>query len=274
MWKQLTLADFSQFKLARLQLHQACQLLANVAEFFVPRRKDYSHSSFIWSNEVNGVRTEELNQDRYCIALSFPSLEISLFQDDKTIDSFPLNSLDHKTTEKKVLELLTKYQFNINSFEFKPLFEIPETPQAKGEPYLLDNQAVFTELEHYYSNANLLLSRISEEYGSSEVRCWPHHFDIATLLNLDKNKSIGLGFSPGDSSYHEPYFYVSPWPYPNLNSIHLPQLSHHAFWHTEKWVGAIFTASTIIENKNEKKTIVNSFLTSALYACKQLLDDK
>ena len=47
--------------------------------------------------------------------------------------------------------------------------------------------------------------------------CWPHHFDIATLVKLEDGqpanaRSIGVGVSPGDEYYAQPYVYVSPWP--------------------------------------------------------------
>ena len=55
--------------------------------------------------------------------------------------------------------------------------------------------------------------------GAPVVRCWPHHFDMATLFNLGEDRSIGVGFSPGDESYDEPYFYCTPWPPPDQTGM-------------------------------------------------------
>ena len=41
---------------------------------------------------------------------------------------------------------------------------------------------------------------------------------------------IGVGLSPGDTYYAEPYWYVSPYPYPGLED--LPVLDGSGFWHT------------------------------------------
>ena len=51
--------------------------------------------------------------------------------------------------------------------------------------------------------------------GPSPVRCWPHHFDIATCVALEsgdpeRERGIGTGLSPGDGTYGQPYFHVNP----------------------------------------------------------------
>src|SRR4029077_1103451 len=50
--------------------------------------------------------------------------------------------------------------------------------------------------------------------GPGPVLCWPHHFDMATLVRLDAGgdesaRSVGVGVSPGDEFYAQPYVYVS-----------------------------------------------------------------
>lgn len=77
-----------------------------------------------------------------------------------------------------------------------------------------------------------------------------HHFDIGTLIILDPHKgakeakSVGCGMSPGDTTYAEPYWYVNLWPYPDKSKF--PKLTFGK-WHAEGWIGAILTASDLIE---------------------------
>jgi hypothetical protein len=109
------------------------------------------------------------------------------------------------------------------------------------------------------------------------VRCWPHHFDIATLIEFappqggDSGRSIGVGLSPGDSSYPEPYFYVTPWPYPN--DPPLPDLAARGEWHTEGWLGAVLTAPSVIAagSAEAQAQCVDEFVESALKACRELV---
>jgi hypothetical protein len=68
---------------------------------------------------------------------------------------------------------------------------------------------------------------------------------IATLIQVDAEAktSIGVGMTPGDGNYAEPYWYVSPWPYPT--SPQLPDLPAGA-WHTEGWTGAVLTGTDVV----------------------------
>ena len=55
-----------------------------------------------------------------------------------------------------------------------------------------------------------------------------------------------MGLSPGDSSYGEPYFYVTPWPYPDSPAP--PPLPAGAAWHRTGWFGAVLTATAIFRD--------------------------
>jgi len=80
-------------------------------------------------------------------------------------------------------------------------------------------------------------------------RCWPHHFDIAMVLDLDPGKekdarAIGIGLSPGDDYYAQPYFYVSPYPKPDAEN--LPPLPEGGRWHTRDFFGAVATGVDLL----------------------------
>jgi hypothetical protein len=87
------------------------------------------------------------------------------------------------------------------------------------------------------------------------VRCWPHHFDIAILVGLEEGhaesaRSIGIGVSPGDEYYAEPYAYVSPYPRPDVSG--LPALPPGGRWHTRDFFAAVATASDILALPNPR----------------------
>lgn len=104
--------------------------------------------------------------------------------------------------------------------ELRPTsYELPSHPIERGETF----RAVTCELSglsEWYARASGLLEEVrAQNLGASEVRLWPHHFDLATLISLGGEKTVGVGFSPGDASYAEPYWYVSPWPYPSRDRL-------------------------------------------------------
>jgi len=82
------------------------------------------------------------------------------------------------------------------------------------------------------------------------LRVHASHFELAPLVTLraaddmEQMRSVGLGMTPGDASYGEPYFYVTPWPYPA--SPELPPLGGDGTWHVQSWTGAVLTASRLL----------------------------
>jgi hypothetical protein len=122
----------------------------------------------------------------------------------------------------------------------KPLhFSIPPHPVAEGGRFAWHGrESEFSELAGHYVLASESLEDLRSRLNGSEVRCWPHHFDIATLIDLGEGRSVGAGMSPGDEGNSQPYFYVNVWPYPKPEK--LPPLPVGR-WNTEGWTGAVLT---------------------------------
>jgi hypothetical protein len=152
---------------------------------------------------------------------------------------------------------------------------LPVHPVSAGAPLSFTGPAA-AELERYYAGSDRLLRALRERNsGASPVACWPHHFDIATLIRLDPGadpetaRSIGVGLSPVDGGNPEPYFYVLPWPRPAGD---LPELDGGR-WHTGDWVGAVLDAKDFGANDGQCERI-ERFLNSAVAACHGLLEDR
>ena len=119
-----------------------------------------------------------------------------------------------------------------------PSWDLPEAPAGLPDP------AALAQLADWYANAHELLSVLAEHPAAGEVRCWPHHFDLAVLLTLRPGPlgTVGIGMTPGDGGVPEPYLYATPWPYPDPEV--LPELARGG-WNTEGWVGAVLAASEL-----------------------------
>ena len=79
-------------------------------------------------------------------------------------------------------------------------------------------------LARLYAQAATILAR-----RHTPVRLWPHHFDVAILMN-----HLGVGFLAGDDAIDEPYWYVYNTPMPDP----LPTLSVGE-WYRGEWTGAV-----------------------------------
>ena len=89
-------------------------------------------------------------------------------------------------------------------------------------------------------------------------------------MDRDAKKSIGVGMTPGDGNYAEPYWYVTPWPYPAADD---PPRLETGTWHTDGWIGAVLTGSAVVAagDARAQRDLSTNFVNSAIRHCKDLL---
>ena len=150
---------------------------------------------------------------------------------------------------------------------------MPEHPIATGGSFSLDDAESFRELGRWYATADAALRSVCEQQPGDPVRCWPHHFDIATLLRIERGERsegiVGVGMTPGDHHYAEPYWYVSAWQKPD--NLELPTLPSGGFWRPEGWFGAVLTAADLVRHNEEQAHTLAAFLQAAVEASIQIV---
>jgi hypothetical protein len=264
--------DRLQLAEARVQLHYAIQPLAAISNALA----DSSNKGLFWDDQLGFITRAIISIKSYRLALDPIALTLNFVTDrDQVISAFALS--DRTLTEafnwmKAIVSGLGGAADLITPISYPPN-DFPDSDLASGAAFQLLN--LTSDLAEYFVIADRILQNIvQQEPMASNVRIWPHHFDIATLISIPdaingQEKSVGVGLSSGDGSYNEPYWYVTPYPYPEDRS-NLPILDGDGIWHTEGWVGAILTASQFGEPKASIDR-VNTFLKSAIAGCKELL---
>lgn len=270
---------------ARLQAHWAAQLVELVGRALVPEQDDWSHVAMTWLDPLellaggftrHGVRVGLRVRDQ-CLAV--------LDADDRIEWSFGLDGKTLEGAKHWLQEVLTEEGEHPDLGDLRE--DRPGHPVREGEPFRLDETAHFEELSTWFGNCARILQVVSENTQSAgPLRCWPHHFDIATRITLDpdesdedKARSIHVGLSPGDESYDEPYLYVTPWPKPT--SPESEPLAGNGHWHvTDDLVAAVLPAHRLPDihagiepdhHAQEQAEQVFRFLRSAVAACRGLL---
>ena len=141
-------------------------------------------------------------------------------------------------------------------------YMLPE--RSGGGAYAVDAEPL-GQLATWFSNANGALGAVRGEIAARKldappVRCWPHHFDLDTLVTVAPDRTSGVGFEPGDDYYDEPYFYVSLYPAPDAATLPpLPAIGH---WHAKNFTAAIAPAHRIVA-ANDQGGAVAAFLRVA-----------
>ncbi len=204
---------------ARLELHHAVQMVASIGFSFVPPLSDFSHTAVRWSDESASLVGRFVSDENgFCAALRPRDLHLLLLDPDGSeIGSLPLAG---RTVQEGYEWLKSNVGLRtdrrLDRSLTRPDHEIPPHPVVDGARFSGGDGAALEELARWYSNSNSMLQAVAvSEQGASDVECWPHHFDIATLIQPDDEsvgalaRSIGVGMSPGDGSYADPYFYVT-----------------------------------------------------------------
>lgn len=236
-------------KEARLVLHWAAQPLAAFGFSVVPARDDFSHTALQWSDEANGLRSETHEATGLYAVLDLEGFALVLRRAEQEVERFEFEGRRLDEAYAWLGEALGRAGQALEDGVTKPghLGDMPEHAVGKGEVIVAPDPAHRRELARWFSAADALLHHVREEIPTmGPIQCWPHHFDIAMLHVLagegESMTSIGVGVSPGDGGYSEPYLYVTPWPYPQGELPTLP--SGH--WHTEGWTGAVLTGTALL----------------------------
>ena len=264
---------------ARLQLHHALQVAASVGHTHVPPTQDMSHSSFSWHVGL-GALIGRTTPQGYRTGLRFEGPTLLLLEADATVHaSLDLVGATQEDGYRWLAGAIASFGagdgVHHDRFIRSP-YDLPEHPAAEGAPFHHD--PLYAELTGWFANGHRILSPIAAAHeGASPVRCWPHHFDIATLIALDPGaadpesaRSVGVGMTPGDGGIGEPYWYVTPWPYPA--DPELPELPAGG-WNTEGWLGAVLRGSEMERSSAAaQEAQASAFLDAAVAACTALLD--
>jgi hypothetical protein len=254
----------------RLQFHHAAQLATALGISYLPAQPDDSHTNLEWIGAIDALASNPAGAPAIRLAARPPSLAILVLDSNANVLATYL--LDGRTIDdaaRWIRGQLAEYGLDGTRYTLKRHYEIPSHPVDSGAAFRATTPVLFEELASWYSNAAAALEQIaSATPNASPVRCWPHHFDIATLIDVVPGKTVGVGMEPGDDYWPEPYFYASMNPRPDTDAP-LPELGGNGSWHTRDWIGAVLPASRLAPTNQHAQ--VDEFIRSAVSACQGLL---
>lgn len=257
--------DTNTFVNVRLLCHHGSQLLAQAAISCLDHQADDSHTNMNWNYTALALETHPmptapqpltlaLNLRPFAWALSGVGLQVQLPCQGQTLESA-------RVWLNKQLRAS-----GLNPVQDRVHYQIPAHPRSDGRFELAGTETAVDQLAGWFTLGKRCLSQ-TPHGASSDVRVWPHHFDLGLVHDLGDGRSLGLGLSPGDQYDPLPYFYVSPWPYPEVRA--LPPLDVGR-WHTQGFVAAVLQARDIWSAPDQAQ-LVNSFVDEAFTTAKYLI---
>ncbi|MEM1263529.1 MAG: hypothetical protein AAGH76_14095 [Pseudomonadota bacterium] len=234
----------SNWAAAREWTHLACQPLSRAARANLPAVTDDSHSALLWNDRLELLCTAPLSRT-VTLAIGFKPLRYVVVINDEPGAEFELVGTTGTDALAWLNDILRRRALRPADVADMP-YTLPDTRDWSSAVVL---QPDVSRLGLAISTAHAALTTLVRSLpalhpGPSPVRLWPHHFDIATLVQLkagdpESAPSIGSGYSPGDGNYAEPYLYCSPYPQPTAHD--LPEAPDGWHWHTAGFVSLVYT---------------------------------
>ncbi len=256
-WSMLRNPEPTALAAARALAHRAAQWPTRAARANLPPAPDDSHSALTWDGDRAALVSQPLKKGvRVGLRVGIHEL---VYLKGRNVESRSLAGVSDAEVGRWLDQRLARDGLETASGVKLP-YELP--PTFFGRP--AEEGPALAALAGWFAAGAEVLEDFRKKHaklkpGPGPVRCWPHHFDIAILVALEAGdpehaKSIGIGLSPGDDYYAQPYVYVSPYPRPDMEN--LPALPPGGRWHTKDFFGAVATATDLFVLPDPRKALV------------------
>lgn len=254
-WSMLRNPEPTTLAAARALAHRAAQWPARAARANLEAAPDDSHTSLAWDAEMAALLTQPA-KGGVRVGLRVALLELLVVKGTR-VEGLDVGGKSDAEVGEWLDRKLAAEGLKPASGATLP-YDMPPGLFARAA-----NEAPrLAALNGWFAAAAEMLEDLRAKTrkrfkpGPSPVRCWPHHFDIAVLVSLEPGhaesaRSIGVGVSPGDDYYAQPYLYVSPYPKPDTDR--LPALPPGGRWHTKDFFAAVATGADILALPDPRK---------------------
>lgn len=259
---------------ARTLAHHAVQWPSRAARANLKAVPDDSHSSLTWDAGHASLLCLPLpaRGGDIRVGLRVGRLELIVTRGANVLDAFQFDGRPDAAAGAWADAKLGGLGLKPASSAVLP-YALPAHPLA-GAPHDLSRLGrELGELSRWFGGCAEILEELRSKLGRlrpapSPVRCWPHHFDIATLVSFaegGKSPSVGVGVSPGDEYYPQPYVYVGPSV--RFEGASLPSPPPPGHWHTEGFFGVVATGEEILALKDRGRDLL-AFVVAAFELCR------
>jgi hypothetical protein len=271
-WQPVRPEESTRLSDVRQQCHHAAQFAAAAGLSFLGPQSEDGHASLEWIPSLAGLFSQVIPAHTlFRIGLSPSDLSlVILTENDQPFAHYRLHGHTISDATAWIRSQIASLGADSARYTLKRPYEIPSHDVAMGDDFDASDRIHFEELTRWFANgAATLISFARPVREASDVRCWPEHFDIATLLQVTPDRTIGVGLEPGDNYYDEPYFYINMTPQPTASQARSRPLWGRGSWHTRGWVGAVLPG-TKLGAASAQAEQVREFIDSAVSACRGL----
>ena len=185
-WQKVSVADYRKLRDARLLAHHGTQWLARAARAFIPGQPNDGHTNLGWDGEFHGLVTHPL-PDGARLGLRIPDLTLCVLGGA----SLPLDGRAEPEVRVWLADVLRGRGLDAAKLDAPAPYQMPHHVLALGARYSIEELGdPLAALAVWFSNGHAMLSAVRQglvarKLKAPEVRCWPDHFDMDSLISLD-----------------------------------------------------------------------------------------
>jgi hypothetical protein len=229
-------------------IHLSSQYLAAAGKSFLENKDDDSQSNLAWHAASNSLVYRGLRKEIQ-LTLNLKKGYLIWLQDG----SIQAQMDAQKHTHKEIINWISLNAISLGidrPYVFETNYEL-DYPKQEDSSMLSFNLTHASILAQTFTLAqNCFISFINTNELTSEIRVWPHHFDLGIYTEIKPNFSLGAGLAIPDSLENELYFYASGWyKGQSVETKNLPKLEIGA-WH-QAWNGGTLKAANQTEESLE-----------------------
>ncbi len=226
------------------QVHLAAQYLAMAGKSFLQPKSDDSHSNIGFVPETQTLETWPLYGSGF--KLVFDYSDFGLKWGPNATHSFQLDGKSHEEVVAWLNVMIASTPLT-KPYTYELHYDLPYSATG-GFKFQLTDSIKLKELVRLRKLAQSVLQLFLErENLKSDIRIWPHHFDMGAFVSLDdgSGKSVGLGMAIPDSICAEHYFYISG--YLGHDAIDVSGFNEltQGSWNTKDLKGGLLPASNV-----------------------------
>ncbi len=176
---------------ARTLAHHAVQWPTRAARANLEALPDDSHSSLTWDGARGALFSRPLAAGGadVRVGLRLAGLALIIMRGNLVLDTYELAGRRDSMVGVWLDSALRALGLKAASGVTLP-YTIPSHAVARGSPYSFSGESeAFDELVRWFDAAADLLDEVRTDYAGTQpepgaAMCWPHHFDIATLVSV------------------------------------------------------------------------------------------
>jgi hypothetical protein len=229
-------------------IHLASQYLAAAGKSFLENKDDDSQSNLAWHTGSNILVSRDLRKGIQ-LALSLETGHLIWLLEDVIHSQMDTQ----KHTHKEIVLWISKNAISLEidtpyAFETNYTLDYPKQEDSVVLGFDLTQASILAQTFTLAQNA--LASFLNTNELTSEIRVWPHHFDLGIYTEIKPKLFLGAGLAIPDSLENELYFYASGWNKgQSVETKNLPKLKIGA-WH-QAWNGGTLKAANQTEESVE-----------------------